>query len=102
MDQLPLPGFEFHEDRRGYVYIGIRSQQIKIGYSLQDPLGRCKQLGLKPLLIVHGTLNDEKALHQKFRRSWIDREWFMFTPELAGFVAQHANTTVDVLRTLAA
>src|SRR5580765_7571268 len=77
--QLSLPGFEFH-DGIGFVYFGSRGGFIKIGYSLQDPHGRCKSLGLTPHLMISGTLEDEKALHKKFRRSHTDREWFINTP----------------------
>ncbi len=99
MEQLFLPGF--HQAAlppAGFVYFGSRGGFIKIGFSLSDPLGRCRRLGLTPLLMISGTLSDEKDMHARFRKSHSDREWFLNTPEIAAFIAEHANTTIDMLR----
>ncbi len=93
--QLHLDGIE--PMPTGYVYFGARGSFIKIGYSKQ-PMRRCRQLGLKPVLMISGSLSDEKALHGRFKRSRTDREWFISSPEIASFIADNANTSIDMLR----
>jgi len=108
-DQLFLPGFApILDESLGFVYVGARgsnniaSCQLKIGHSQRDPLGRVRRLRLKLLVLMPGTLADERALHQRFSAARIDREWFLPTPDLLAFIAETAKTTAETLSANAA
>lgn len=84
MEQLQL--FDTPPVERSKVYIGARNGFIKIGMS-DNPTRRAKELGLTLLRVKAGGRSEERLLHERFRTSWIDREWFMPTPDLMAFLA---------------
>src|SRR5215468_4363349 len=51
-----LPDLDIMHREAGYVYIGARGCQIKIGFSATNPMSRLHRLQLTPLDILRGTV----------------------------------------------
>ena len=69
-----------------------QSGAVKIGYSAKDPKGRLKALQtghpdkLHMIGWIPGTMSDEHALHQRFRKYWLRGEWFRYEGAVHDFV----------------
>lgn len=72
----------------GVVYFMRFGRLVKIGYT--ENL-RQRTNALRPdevLGWMHGSMQDEKALHARFREAWVGGEMFESTPDLLAFVRE--------------
>lgn len=79
------------EQPPGHVYFIKRRSLVKIGFSV-NPTSRIKTLELqagqkvKIIGIFPGTVEDEHALHAKFKQHRVMGEWFLNEGELQAFM----------------
>lgn len=70
----------------GHVYFAQSGDLIKIGWSSNVPQ-RMRDLGTKPIHLIPGTMQDEKAMHHRFGAQWERGELFRNEGALADFLA---------------
>lgn len=85
MEQTQL--FECPPIHAGRIYFGLSNGIVKIGFST-DPARRAKELGMKLLLTMPGSRDDERRLHRQFRQERLNGEWFLMSPRIMMFVEQ--------------
>lgn len=80
---------------RGHIYfIATESepQLVKIGHTARCPLGRMRALQtgcphkLRLALIIDGSVQDERNLHQKFANRRYRAEWFLLDGPVSEFI----------------
>lgn len=81
----------------GFIYFvqGEGVSAIKIGFATSpkvrlDSLQCGSPVRLKFIGLMHGTMDDEKRLHDRFRKHRLHGEWFSATPEIMHEAALHA------------
>ena len=90
-----------------YCIINPEHKQAKIGYSA-NPASRLKQLKtgcpfpLSIAAVIQGTVQDERALHQKFAHLRGQGEWFSYAPELREHFQFASNSSVKVYESVLA
>jgi hypothetical protein len=71
-----------------YYIACTATQRLKIGYTRGEPEVRLKQLqtgsaaDLRLMACHHGTLDDERQLHEKFASQRLRGEWFEMSEDL--------------------
>jgi hypothetical protein len=78
---------------QGFVYFALAKEvnRLKIGFSVNpvyrhSDLTRQSPIRIELVGLVEGTIQTEVALHQRFVRQWIMREWFDYSGELREYV----------------
>ncbi len=57
------------------IYFARKGDLIKIGFSA-NPQKRLREIGARPIRIMDGGFEIERALHDRFRASHVGGEWF--------------------------
>lgn len=78
------------------IYFIRSGDAVKIGYADAPDRGIPTLRTANPndivvLGVMDGSLQDEKALHEKFAAHWLRREWFVLCDEIAKFIEAHAR-----------
>lgn len=93
---VPPPAEPAPEVTFVYFVQATESRRIKIGFTAR--LGKrllaistyCPE-PVQVIGIMHGTIQDELALHERFKSCRIRGEWFAETPELTDYIQVHAQ-----------
>lgn len=84
-------------NRSGKIYFlsaEIPQKMVKIGFTVRNPMDRLYQLQagcpcvLKIMLLIDGSLSDEKSLHRQFSHLRSHREWFFYEDDLREYVEE--------------
>ena len=70
----------------GVVYFVELGSRIKIGFSTNLKSRLQTVPAERVLATMPGTMDDEKAMHERFRDCRVHREWFAKSPELLAFI----------------
>jgi hypothetical protein len=78
----------------GFVYFAHAAGRVKIGYTTNldrrlMAIGAASPYPVTPLLIIPGTIDDERAHHDKFAKDRIHFEWFRASSALRKFLRGH-------------
>jgi len=82
------------EKQCGYIYflLAEKLDAVKIGFTRNTVEKRLKYgntwspYDFDVLKIIEGTMLDEVALHKRFHKDKIQREWFQYSDELKEFI----------------
>jgi hypothetical protein len=86
-------------NKPGWIYLMLAkgAKAIKIGFSTKYPSARKRTLQtgnpheLKLIMLVQGTVQDERRYHEQFAHLRIRGEWFTDAPELRNYFREMAG-----------
>lgn len=92
----------YGENRTGQIYFAGHDDIIKIGFS-GNPWARIKELKTaNPHMVLYssfkGKQEQERALHDEFKDSNIDREWFYVTDKLILRIRELTGVDINTVR----